>query len=101
MSTAVFDIGDVAVLEWRVLVGDQPADPTTITVDVQAPDETVTHAEWAAGAGQVIRVQQGLYRYFHAPDQSGKHWVRWAGDGDVIAADEDFFRVRRRRVAAP
>lgn len=89
-----FDIGDQPTIEasFRDTSGE-PADPTTVTLTVKAPDGTEQDVE-------VTRNSLGEYSGVVEPDQSGMWRYRWAATGALVAAEEGWFYVRIQRVGA-
>ena len=94
-DAARYDVGDAVAL-WGHFATAQgvPADPTTVTLTVRAPDASettytgaqLTHASVGAYSAVLVVSQAGLYRY------------RWAGTGAVQEASEGSFSVRSQTV---
>lgn len=95
MAVAVnqYDIGDLV----RMAVtfkndGGAIADPTTVTLSVMKPGDTV--------ATTVAPVKDGIGVY-HGDitiDRAGSWYYRWVGTGAVVAAEETRFYVRASAV---
>lgn len=86
------DIGDIQTLS--VLFTDSsntPKDPTTVVCKVKTPDGVVT-------SYTPIRSSTGVYYYNFPVEQSGTHYYRFEGTGDVVAAGENGFIVREPNV---
>lgn len=99
MTTDVYDVGDEIELRsaFTDIDGD-PADPTTVALSILKPDGTVITVDEGMLAHD--EDEPGVYTYPVLIDQSGIWAFRFAGTGDVTAAEELAFRVRRRRVPA-
>lgn len=100
MADAVFDIGDVAVLTHAVAVDGIATDPSTIRVRIKDPTgEVVADAEYAGGAGQVLKTAIGTYVYqlqlVAGEAVPGRYRYRWETTGVGQEAEEGSFRVRR------
>lgn len=98
MTDGLYDIGDTLELsaDFTDLDGD-PADPAVVELSVKAPDGTVEVIE----QGDLTNDEVGTWSYLYSPDQTGLYWYRFVGEGNVDAAEEKVFRVRRRHVPAP
>lgn len=91
-----FDIGDRVRLraEFRDVDGFV-ADPTTVTLAVLRPGDS------ASAAVSTTKDATGVYHGDHEPDTAGTWTYRFAGTGDLVAAEEGTFTVRTRVVPDP
>lgn len=92
-----FDIGDRVYLEagFEAVKTGYPADPSTVTLVVMRPGDSTSIA---------VTPEQdatGVYHGDHEPDTAGTWTYRWAGTGDLVAAEEGTFTVRTRVVPDP
>lgn len=60
------------------------ADPTEVTAEVMLPDESLIDLS-------VEKVSTGLYRTTYAPLALGLFYYRFAGTGEIQAANEGYF----------
>jgi hypothetical protein len=91
---ATYDIGDAVRVSvtFRNEAGAL-ANPTSVTLTVRAPDETVTTVSNSTST-------TGIYSGVVTPDAEGVWRYRFTGTGAVAQAQEGMFTVRRRRVPA-
>lgn len=61
-----------------------PADPTTVSLQVQAPDGTETTYTWAAS--QVVKDSTGVFHYDYTPATAGHYAFHWTGAGAVTTS---------------
>jgi hypothetical protein len=71
-------------------------DPTTVTVRIEDPDGVVTVIEHA----DITRVSLGVYEVDVLVNREGTWWYRFEGDGDLVTAGDDRFRVMDSRFVA-
>lgn len=69
------------------VTGQTPEDPSTVTLTVTAPDQSVT----VYTSPQVVRVSQGIYYVQFQVLENGIYIYRWQGTGSVIAASPNGF----------
>lgn len=81
------DIGNVITLEFNVTVDDILTDPSTIGLNVQAPDGTF-ETNIAP-----VRDGVGAYHYDYLPTQVGRYLYRWVTTGVGQAAEDGSFQV--------
>lgn len=84
----LFDIGDTAHI--AITFADQngvPTDPSTVTLTIQAPDNTST-------SPTPINDGTGLYHYDLALAMSGIYRFKWVGTGLVAAVEEGEIAVK-------
>lgn len=86
-----YDVGDQVRLTGTFTNSNGAAANTTAVCTVRKPDGTTSTPSVTDGA-------TGVYTADVTLDQAGRWRYRWSGTGDVIAAGEDSFDVRRRRV---
>lgn len=93
-----FDIGDAVTVSATFTDRDgAAADPSTVTLRIKKPDDTVT----VVNQGSLTNESAvGAWSYTVTIDQAGQWWVRWEGTGTVTAAEEEMFYVRARKVPA-
>jgi hypothetical protein len=86
---SLHDIGDAVRLfiDFKTLAG-AAADPTTVTLTVQAPDGTTTTPAHS-------NPSTGRYEAVVTLDQAGVWVYRWEGTGVIDAAEEGAIGVRR------
>lgn len=100
MPTAVSDIGDARRLSvtFTDLAGTA-ADPDTVTLEVRAPDGTLTSYVHGTDA-EVVKDSTGNYHADLEFAQAGRHMVRWIGEGTVDAVDASEVHVRRNQAGS-
>jgi hypothetical protein len=67
-----------------------PVDPTTVSITLTAPDETVTVSTYPADQ-DISNPGVGQYTYQFVVSQTGVWSYRWQGEGAVIAASQNGF----------
>lgn len=94
----IYDVGDGRRLTatFRDING-QLADPTTVTFRMTTPDGATTEYGYGVDA-ELVRDSLGVYRVDWTVTQPGRHHYRWAGDGDVVVAEETSFTVRETNI---
>lgn len=102
MSTylGVCDLGDLFVvktydpadLTTGIKVDGVLTDPTTLTLEVQEPDGTLTAYTYAAS--QITKLNTGQFYRSHAVDQAGLHEIEWTGTGAATFSERAWFVVR-------
>lgn len=93
MADTTYDVGDVATVTASFTnAAGAAADPTTVTLVVQAPDGTQTTP---TPTSAVV----GTWTADVSVTQAGTWWYRFEGTGAIQTAGEGMFRVRRRMVA--
>ncbi len=85
--SSIFEVDGVAV------------DPTTITLEILAPDETLLTLLYGADS-DLVRDSAGHYHYDLDVTQSGKWLYKWIGTGAAQGVEEGEFRVVRPRLKA-
>lgn len=91
-TTNRIDIGDRVRLTATFQDLDEVAtDPTTVVCTVKAPSGPTS-------TPSVTRVAEGEYIADVDVTEAGLWRYRWAGTGDLVAAEEGEFSVVRRRV---
>lgn len=99
MASPVFDIGDDGRVTVTFSVNNTPTDPTTITARVKEPGLPQVSYVYGTDA-EVVRSGTGVY-YFEIPLTAYGAWsVRFEGTGNVEAAAEGMFFVRRSAFVA-
>lgn len=80
--------------------GGAATDPTTVTLTIVKPDQTVLVYGWptAGATGTLTRESAGRFYAEVTYDQSGSWTYRLEGTGAVVAAEEGRVRVSRSRV---
>lgn len=92
--TNSYDVGDLVRIKATFKdLNDALADPTTVTCEYKKPDGTVI-------SGDATKESTGVYRYDVAPDAAGTWYYRMSGIGNVQAASESRFIVRKSEVLA-
>lgn len=95
MTYMTYDVGDVARLKVQFLNADkQPEDPTTVSLVIQAPDNTQS----TITSGSIVQEATGLFHYDLSITQAGvvganKYIYRWVGTGNVQAVEESSITV--------
>lgn len=93
MGDTTYDVGDVATLTASFTdAAGSAADPTSVTLTVQAPDGTQATP---TPTSSVV----GTWTADVSVTQAGVWWYRFEGTGAVAAAAEGSLLVRRRMVA--
>jgi len=93
MPTASYDIGDQRRLTGNFTnVNNAPADPGAIALTIREPDGV----QIAKTEADMQNPATGEWYYDFTIAKPGRHIVRWAGSGAIIAAGEDEFYARRR-----
>jgi hypothetical protein len=77
-------------VQFTQLVGNTPIDPTTITLLVRAPDQTI--ATYTYAASQIIRDGVGAYHYDLDVTQTGYYNYQFEGGGNLICQSNDQFQ---------
>lgn len=95
MTTNIIDRGDKIRLgaTFTDVLG-VVKDPTVITLQMKTPDGVL------ASLAPVSKTSTGIYYYDFTAAQAGDHHYRFTGTGDVVAAGEGFFQVRKSAVIA-
>lgn len=83
--SSTYEIGDVAVLNWTVKVGNVLTD-ATVTLTVTLPDGT-------SSSPSPTHVSTGTYNYSLALPQNGTYSYRWLATGTASAAESGAFAV--------
>lgn len=84
----VYDLGDVAYLNWATVdKNGTAADVTTAVVTITLPDGT-------SATPSVTHGVTGAYSASYTPTQQGRHVLRWVGSGTNPQAYTDEFTVR-------
>lgn len=95
MSRHVFDTQDDIELRATFTnpADGTPVDPDTVTLTVKKPDATMSNPS-------VENPSVGVYVTTVTPDidEFGRWWYRWRGTGQIQAAQERYFVVRRSAV---
>lgn len=87
-----YDIGDkIRCSVWFRNQAGEPSDPTEVTFKIRTPDGTVSEHS-------ATRSEKGNYYYDYTITMPGVHYYRFEGTGDVVAAVEKSFTVRRSKV---
>lgn len=90
-----YTVGDTVACwtEWRALVFAslpakvwQLADPTTLTVEIEAPDETVT-------TPTPVLVSTGIYYVTFEVTQAGRYVLTWTGTGSAAGVEQQVVDV--------
>lgn len=90
-----YDIGDEPILQARFFGRDgAPKAPTDAQAYIKTPDGVVTELAGFAATDDDATVWEATY----AIVQTGKHWWRAVGTGDVKTAGERWFNVRDQQV---
>lgn len=89
---ATYDRGDEARLtaSFFDLFGNLE-DPSAVTLKIKTPDKAVASYTPA-------HQSRGDYYYDFIISQSGRHYIRWEATGQLVAAEESYFLVRKSRV---
>jgi hypothetical protein len=72
-------------------VGGELTDPTTVTLKVKDPTETITSYTYALA--EVTKSSTGVYYKEIPSDLVGIWRVEWIGTGACVAVDEDFYII--------
>ena len=93
MVTNAHDIGDSRRLQVTFTdVADAVADPTTIALNIKAPDGTLT----TKAIGDLTKVSTGIFYYDHTFTSAGRHVINWTAAGAVITAAESEIYIRKQ-----
>lgn len=88
-----FDVGDqVRIAADFTNLAGIAADPTSVTLTVRSPNQTVTTVSG------VVNSAVGSYYGDVTLDQVGEWNYRWVGTGALVVAEEGSFYVRVRKV---
>lgn len=92
MSSTIYQRGDQAFLRitWKNVDGEL-TDPTTVTLKIMSPDETVVTVTWAGA--QVMQVSLGIFSYVLDVPTVGVWRIRWIAAGALVDETEDYFEV--------
>lgn len=90
-----YDVGQRVRLTCTFTVSDVATDPTTITLEVEPPGDSVSTYTYAAS--QITRSAQGVYYKDLDLDEEGIWNYTWTGTGNVVAAAQGYFIVREKR----
>lgn len=71
-----------------------PADPTTVTLEILLPDQTVVTKTWAAS--EVVKDSTGVFHYDYTPTTAGHYAYHWHSTGTVATALDGTFDVRAK-----
>lgn len=90
----IYEIGDLAVVSVAFTdTNNNPADPTAVTLIVQAPDNTqATYTDLTTPA--VVRNSTGNYSLNLPISESGTYLYRWTGTGALQAVVEGTLTVQ-------
>lgn len=86
-----FIVGDAVHLDNTFTVDDVPTDPTTISLSITAPDDTVTTYTYAGG--QITRDSAGVYHKDIAVSSVGEWSWLWEGTGSAAGVESGTFNV--------
>jgi len=75
-----------------LLVNDVATDPTTLRIDITAPDLTVTSYEWLADP-EVVRTGTGTFYFDLTPNAPGTWSYAWYSNSNLTAVDSDTISV--------
>jgi len=84
---SIYDVGDVATLDFTVELDEVLTDPTTITLTITDPDGGVTTKSLA----DVTRVSAGVYTYDQPVTIVGDWRYTWLTTGTVATAESGTF----------
>lgn len=76
-------------VQFQVLIGSVPVDPTSVKLLVKKPDQTVD--TYTLADGQVIRDSVGNYHYDLVNAQCGYYYYQFEGGGNIIAEQSGQF----------
>lgn len=86
-----YEVGDIARVKVAFTdVNGTPADPTSVSITIQLPDNSQA---LATTLPPIVRTGTGAYYYDVTITQSGTYFYRWAGNGAVMAVGEASFLV--------
>lgn len=92
-TISLYDIGDVArVTATFTDDAGTPADPSSVTATVRAPDATTTN--YTVTAGQIVKDSTGNYHLDIPCTLAGDYYYVFKGVGTIAAAEEGTFTVR-------
>jgi hypothetical protein len=90
-----YDIGDVGrcSVAFRDIAGAS-VDPDQVILQIKRPDESIVQFRYNQDAA-LIRDSVGEYHLDYLITQDGTHYYKWSGTGNVYAAEESQFFVKR------
>lgn len=91
-----YDIGDVVRIYGAFSQASIPIDPSTVTLQVAAPDATSVTYTYAGAT--IVKDSVGNYHVDIDILQRGTYRYRWSSTGTGKAAEENWFQVRTQRV---
>jgi hypothetical protein len=96
----VFQIGQIPQLQvqWTD-INSNPADPSAITIEIQAPDGTQTTYSYATG--QIIRTGVGAYYYDLSVTEAGQYLYLWTATGTIAGAQQGSITVAESILVPP
>jgi len=99
MAETIWDIGDGVILQGTFTNrSDTNTDPTQVTIEVEAPDATLTsEAGTVAVPGNLTNPSVGVWEYVFSPTQAGRHHWRATGSASPEASAPGSFVVRVKR----
>lgn len=89
----VYDKGDSVRLKGVFTVNSVFVNPTTITLKVKDPDNTISTYTYAGG--QLTQLSTGTFYRDVTVTNDGEWYYRFEGTGACQAAGENQFRVRK------
>lgn len=98
IDTLTIDLGDAAKLSMTFSVDGTNTDPTTVSLEVKAPDATVTTYTYAGS--QITKTATGVYTKTLTPTAVGTYNYSWIGTGAAAGAEQGAITVKARRSAA-
>src|ERR1051326_468618 len=99
VTVSTYDKGDVVRIEATVAVAGVPTNPTLSTLQVRAPDGTLT--SYTIANGGLTNPSVGTLRRDHDTTSSaaGEWWYGFTGTGAAQVYEEGRFYIQARQVA--
>lgn len=89
-----FDLADLVRVSALFTAGNNPADPTDISLEFVRPDGSHQLFHYGIGA-TIVRSDTGSFYSLKFVDQYGEWFYRYAGSGSVTSAASRKFMVRK------
>lgn len=92
-----YDKGDLVRISGTFKVGDVPTNPSTVTLKIKKPDNTVLTYVYGTDA-LLIQESTGNYYFDLSLTAYGLWYYRWIGTGMVEAEEEAAFVVNKPNI---
>lgn len=98
-ATAInmYDLGQEVRCSVVFAISDIPTDPTVVFFRVMKPDKSVLNYQYPEVGTIIVKNATGDYYADVSTDQEGDWYYRFEGTGNVEAASENHFGIKRTR----